>query len=201
MHVDQHNVQFIDGNKVIFSNDGGVYYSSNAGLQIPNRNEGYNVSQFYSVALHPNAGSKYVLGGTQDNGSWKVDGTTLSNGTFLTGGDGGFAHIDQQDPNYQFLGSNYNTIYRSTNGGNSWSLYSDYTVNGADTGTLINPTGIDDGTKTIYANVDGSTILRLTNYEQLATTTTMSINLGSQSTFFVASPYTDDVIYLSLIHI
>ena len=24
MHVDQHNVQFIDGNKVIFSNDGGV---------------------------------------------------------------------------------------------------------------------------------------------------------------------------------
>ena len=82
MHVDQHNVQFIDGNKVIFSNDGGVYYSSNAGLQIPNRNEGYNVSQFYSVALHPNAGSKYVLGGTQDNGSWKVDGTTLSNGTY-----------------------------------------------------------------------------------------------------------------------
>ena len=196
MHVDQHNVQFIDGNKVIFSNDGGVYYSSNAGLQIPNRNEGYNVSQFYSVALHPNAGSKYVLGGTQDNGSWKVDGTTLSNGTYLTGGDGGFAHIDQQDSNYQFLGSNYNTIYRSTNGGNSWSLYSDYTVNGADTGTLINPTGIDDGNKTIYANVDGNTILRLTNYEQLATTSTMSINLGSQSTFFVASPYTDDVMYV-----
>ena len=50
MHVDQHNVQFIDGNKVIFSNDGGVYYSSNAGLQIPNRNEGYNVSQF--TVLH-----------------------------------------------------------------------------------------------------------------------------------------------------
>ncbi len=87
MHVDQHNVQFIDGNKVIFSNDGGVYYSSNAGLQIPNRNEGYNVSQFYSVALHPNAGSKYVLGvlayllfwnlaaridkGQWDKGQWK----------------------------------------------------------------------------------------------------------------------------------
>ncbi len=87
MHVDQHNVQFIDGNKVIFSNDGGVYYSSNAGLQIPNRNEGYNVSQFYSVAIHPNAGSKYVLGGTQDNGVGNQ--TTLSNGTFLTGGDGG----------------------------------------------------------------------------------------------------------------
>ena len=196
MHVDQHNIQFIDGNKVIFSNDGGVYYSSNAGLQIPNRNEGYNVSQFYSVALHPNSGTKYVIGGTQDNGSWKVDGTTLSNGTPLTGGDGGFAHIDQQNPNYQFLGSNYNTIYRSTNGGNSWSLYSRYQVNGADTGTLINPTGIDDGTKTIYANVDGNTILRLTNYEQLATTSTMSINLGSQSTYFVASPYTDDVMYV-----
>ena len=91
----------------------------------------YLLPAFGWSALHPNAGSKYVLGGTQDNGSWKVDGTTLSNGTYLTGGDGGFAHIDQQDSNYQFLGSNYNTIYRSTNGGNSWSLYSDYTVNGA----------------------------------------------------------------------
>ena len=196
MHVDQHTIKFIDSNKVIFSNDGGVYYSSNAGVQIPNRNQGYNVSQFYSVALHPDSNSKYVLGGTQDNGSWKVEGTSLTNGTYLTGGDGGFSHIDQEDPNYQFVGSNYNTIYRSTNGGNSWSLYSSYEVGGADTGTLINPTGIDDGTKTLYANVDGSTILRLPNYTQLATTQTMSINLGSQSTFFVASPHTSDVMFV-----
>ena len=114
----------------------------------------------------------------------------------MTGGDGGFSHIDQQDPNYQFVGSNYNTIYRSTNGGQSWSLYSSYTVGGVDTGTLINPTGIDDGTKTLYANVDNTTILRLTNYTQLATTSTMSINLGSQASFFKASPYTDDVMYI-----
>ena len=196
MHVDQHSYEFIDGNKVIYSNDGGIYYTSNGGVQISDRNEGFNVSQFYSVALHPDTGSKYVIGGTQDNGSWKVDGTTLSNGTAVGGGDGGFSHIDQQDPNYQFIGSNYNTIYRSTNGGQSFSLYSRYQVGGADTGTLINPTGIDDGTKTIYANVDNTSILRLTNYLQLATTSLMSINLGSQASFFKASPYTDDVMYI-----
>jgi len=196
MHVDQHNYEFIDGNKVIFSNDGGIFYTGNGGVQVSDRNEGFNVSQFYSVALHPDTNSKYVIGGTQDNGSWRVDGSTLSNGTNMTGGDGGFSHIDQQDPNYQFVGSNYNTIYRSTNGGQSWSLYSSYTVGGADTGTLINPTGIDDGTKTLYANVDNTTILRLTNYTQLATTSTMSINLGSQASFFKASPYTDDVMYI-----
>ena len=196
MHVDQHSYEFIDGNKVIYSNDGGIYYTSNGGVQISDRNEGFNVSQFYSVALHPDANSKYVIGGTQDNGSWKVDGTTLSNGTAIGGGDGGFSHIDQQDPNYQFIGSNYNTIYRSTNGGQSFSLYSRYQVGGADTGTLINPTGIDDGTKTIYANVDNTSILRLTNYLQLATTSLMSINLGSQASFFKASPYTDDVMYI-----
>ena len=196
MHVDQHSYEFIDGNKVIYSNDGGIYYTSNGGVQISDRNEGFNVSQFYSVALHPDTNSKYVIGGTQDNGSWKVDGTTLSNGTAIGGGDGGFSHIDQQDPNYQFIGSNYNTIYRSTNGGQSFSLYSRYQVGGADTGTLINPTGIDDGTKTIYANVDNTSILRLTNYLQLATTSLMSINLGSQASFFKASPYTDDVMYI-----
>ena len=196
MHVDQHSYEFIDGNKVIYSNDGGIYYTSNGGVQISDRNEGFNVSQFYSVALHPDTNSKYVIGGTQDNGSWKVDGTTLSNGTAIGGGDGGFSHIDQQDPNYQFIGSNYNTIYRSTNGGQSFSLYSRYQVGGADTGTLINPTGIDDGTKTIYANVDNTSILRLTNYLQLATTSIMSINLGSQASFFKASPYTDDVMYI-----
>ena len=196
MHVDQHSYEFIDGNKVIYSNDGGIYYTSNGGVQISDRNEGFNVSQFYSVALHPDANSKYVIGGTQDNGSWKVDGATLSNGTAIGGGDGGFSHIDQQDPNYQFIGSNYNTIYRSTNGGQSFSLYSRYQVGGADTGTLINPTGIDDGTKTIYANVDNTSILRLTNYLQLATTSLMSINLGSQASFFKASPYTDDVMYI-----
>ncbi|MDA7548526.1 PKD domain-containing protein [bacterium] len=196
MHVDQHSYEFIDGNKVIYSNDGGIYYTSNGGVQISDRNEGFNVSQFYSVALHPDTSSKYVIGGTQDNGSWKVDGTTLSNGTAIGGGDGGFSHIDQQDPNYQFIGSNYNTIYRSTNGGQSFSLYSRYQVGGADTGTLINPTGIDDGTKTIYANVDNTSILRLTNYLQLATTSLMSINLGSQASFFKASPYTDDVMYI-----
>ena len=196
MHVDQHSYEFIDGNKVIYSNDGGIYYTSNGGVQISDRNEGFNVSQFYSIALHPDTGSKYVIGGTQDNGSWKVDGTTLSNGTAIGGGDGGFSHIDQQDPNYQFIGSNYNTVYRSTNGGQSFSLYSRYQVGGADTGTLINPTGIDDGTKTIYANVDNTSILRLTNYLQLATTSLMSINLGSQASFFKASPYTDDVMYI-----
>ena len=196
MHVDQHSYEFIDGNKVIYSNDGGIYYTSNGGVQISDRNEGFNVSQFYSVALHPDASSKYVIGGTQDHGSWKVDGTTLSNGTAIGGGDGGFSHIDQKDPNYQFIGSNYNTIYRSTNGGQSFSLYSRYQVGGADTGTLINPTGIDDGTKTIYANVDNTSILRLTNYLQLATTSLMSINLGSQASFFKASPYTDDVMYI-----
>ncbi|GIR13736.1 MAG: hypothetical protein CM15mP23_23110 [Cryomorphaceae bacterium] len=32
---------------------GGIFYTVNGGTNIYQRNEGYNVGQFYSVALHP----------------------------------------------------------------------------------------------------------------------------------------------------
>ena len=194
MHVDQHNIKNIDSNKVIFSNDGGVYYSSNGGVQVENRNDGYNVSQFYTVAIHPS--TKYVIGGTQDNGSWTIGGTTLSDGNNPTGGDGAFAHIDQLDPNYQFTSSQYNNIYRSTNGGTSFSAYINYESGGADTGLFINPSIIDPNTQTFYSSVDSNTILRSTNYSQLANISTMNIALGSTASAYKFSPYTNDLLFV-----
>ena len=138
LHADHHAVRSINNNEIVFANDGGIFYTVNGGTNIYQRNEGYNVGQFYSVALHPEASNQYVLGGTQDNGSWKIGATGIASGSEVTGGDGGFAHIDQLDPNYQFTASNGNNIYRSTNGGLSWSTYSNHTE-----GTLINPSGID----------------------------------------------------------
>jgi len=194
MHVDQHNIKSIDSNKIIFSNDGGIYYSSNGGVQVDNRNDGYNVSQFYTVALHPS--TKYVIGGTQDNGSWTVGGTTLSDGEYVSGGDGAYAHIDQLDPNYQFTSSQYNNVYRSTNGGTSFSAYINYESGGADTGFFINPSIIDPNTKTFYSSVDSNTILRSTNYSQLANISTMSIALGSTASAYKFSPYTNDLLFV-----
>ncbi|MDC0917630.1 PKD domain-containing protein [Candidatus Marinimicrobia bacterium] len=191
LHADHHAVRSINTDEIVFANDGGIFYTSNGGVNIYQRNEGYNVGQFYSVALHPDAGSEYVLGGTQDNGSWKIEGNGIGQGLEVTGGDGGFAHIDQLNPNYQFTAANGNNIYRSTNGGATWSSYSSYS-----SGTLINPSGIDPNTQTIYTNATSTSIVRLDNYTALASRYTMNINLGSQATFFKISPHTNDVLFV-----
>ena len=197
MHVDQHNIKFIDSNAIIFSNDGGVYYTADAGATVNERNTGYNVSQFYSVALHPDAGSEYVLGGTQDNGTWTISGTGIQSGNQRVGGDGAFAHIDQVDPNYQFTATTYNTIYRSTNGGTNWSLYANHEdASGGDTGFFINPSTIDGPNKAFYSAVDASTILRLNSYTTLADKTLMNVNLGSTASAFKVSPHTNGVLFV-----
>ena len=197
MHVDQHNIKFIDSNAILFSNDGGVYYTADAGATVNERNTGYNVSQFYSVALHPDAGSEYVLGGTQDNGTWTISGTGIQSGNPRVGGDGAFTHIDQVDPNYQFTATTYNTIYRSTNGGTNWSLYANHEDSaGGDTGFFINPSTIDGPNKAFYSAVDASTILRLNSYTTLADKTLMNVNLGSTASAFKVSPHTNGVLFV-----
>ena len=197
MHVDQHNIKFIDSNKVIFSNDGGIYYTTDGGTTVNERNTGYNVSQFYSVALHPDTGSEYVLGGTQDNGTWNISGTGIASGTQRVGGDGGYTHIDQVDPSYQFTATVYNSIYRSTNGGGSWSYYANHEdASGGDTGFFINPSVVDGANKAFYSAVDGSTILRLNNYINLSDKTLMNVTLGSTASAFKMSPHTDGVLFV-----
>ena len=197
MHVDQQNLKTITSNEIIFSNDGGIYYTNDAGATISNRNTGYNVSQFYSVALHPDAGSQYVIGGTQDNGTWTISGTNIQNGSYVVGGDGAYAHIDQLNPSYQFTATTYNSIYRSTNGGSSFSYYATHEDgSGGDTGFFINPSTIDPTNKAFYSSVDASTILRLNNYETLADKTLMSVSLGSTASAFKMSPHTDGVLFV-----
>ncbi|MEM9849805.1 MAG: hypothetical protein AAF847_18085, partial [Bacteroidota bacterium] len=68
MHVDQHKVVFDQDRPgvVYFGNDGGVYRSTNGSANfVQDRNFGYNVTQFYAGAIHPDAFSDYIIGGTQ----------------------------------------------------------------------------------------------------------------------------------------
>ena len=197
MHVDQQNLKTITSNEIIFSNDGGIFYTNDAGVTVSNRNTGYNVSQFYSVALHPDAGSQYVIGGTQDNGTWTISATGIQSGSRVVGGDGAYTHIDQVDPSYQFTATTYNTIYRSTNGGSSFSLYANHDASdGGDTGFFINPSTIDPTNQAFYSAVDASTILRLNNYATLADKTLMSVSLGATASAFKMSPHTDGVLFV-----
>jgi len=149
VHADQHNILFYPGssNEVIVSNDGGIYYSSNGGTSWVERNNNYNITQFYSIDLHP-TNVNYLLGGTQDNGTQRFSSAGMNSTTRVVGGDGAFAHIDQTDGQIQVASAPYNEYYYSRNGGNTWAAVN----NDNEEGFFINPTDYDDVLDRVYTS-------------------------------------------------
>jgi hypothetical protein len=60
-----------------------------------------STTQFYACAMHPAAGSPYIMGGTQDNNSLIIDDPGLAPSRIAKGGDGMFCFIDQVHPDTQ----------------------------------------------------------------------------------------------------
>lgn len=122
MHVDQHNIVFhpTNPNRILFGNDGGVYYSSNGGNTFNARNMNYNVTQFYSISVDPRPSAEIIIGGTQDNGTDMVQGPGIGVGIGLTGADGSFCAINYDDPDTMYTTFQYQTVLRSLNGGTSF---------------------------------------------------------------------------------
>jgi photosystem II stability/assembly factor-like uncharacterized protein len=71
VHADHHGV-FWNGNQVLVSSDGGIFYSNDNGISFSDRNVGIRTLQFYSCAIHPSS-TNYFIGGSQDNGSHSVN--------------------------------------------------------------------------------------------------------------------------------
>lgn len=157
VHADHHNFVFASGSSsiAITSNDGGVYYTSDANSNPPtfsNKETNYQTTQFYACAIHPTFGSDFILGGTQDNGTITLQTAGLGAGTSVIGGDGGFCHIDQNESTYMFGSYIRNNHYRSTNGGASFS-----SVISNSNGSFINPSDYDNTNNILYAgNTSGS---------------------------------------------
>lgn len=134
IHPDHHYLQTVvtgEDNEFMFidTNDGGIYYSNVAtdpGIIDGSwtfAGNGYNTTQFYDVDKAP--GESRYIGGSQDNGTWmsQIDdeGSATAQYKRSLGGDG-FATIwHNEDPNL-ILGSIYNNaIYKSVNGGATFS--------------------------------------------------------------------------------
>ncbi|HEX5653940.1 MAG TPA: T9SS type A sorting domain-containing protein [Chitinophagaceae bacterium] len=152
MHVDQHALQFMGSSKLLVGNDGGVYYTENADVASPtqptwiNKNNGYNITQFYGTDLHP-TNANYFLAGAQDNGSQRFVSAGMNTTSIATGGDGGFPHIDQQNSQLQITSFTGNNYARSLDGGLSFQVMSSVNNN---RGQFINPTDLDDNSKILY---------------------------------------------------
>ncbi len=128
VHPDQHAITLIALNKsqktfrMILGNDGGVFYSDDAGSTFTKTGNGLNTSQFYSA--DKTNGSNQYIGGTQDNGThispsgFNPNATT--SWTQVVGGDGFASAWNYSDPS-EVLASLYNDlIVKSTDGGRNF---------------------------------------------------------------------------------
>ncbi|HMT06872.1 MAG TPA: PKD domain-containing protein [Pyrinomonadaceae bacterium] len=158
-HADQHHILFQNGSSSIayFVNDGGVYRSTNANVALPtvtDKSSNYRTAQFYAAAMHPTSFTSYYLAGAQDNGTHQFSSAGIQPTIEVTGGDGAFTHIDQDQPQFQFTQYVYNDYYRSSDGGSTWT---NITTSG---GLFINPTDYDDVNNRLYAARNANQYLR-----------------------------------------
>ncbi len=112
-HPDQHNLIFYpeNPNRAISAHDGGLSRTENItanSVTWTDIDNGYNVTQFYKLSIHPGNDDSRIMGGTQDNGSpyffFDFEAAS-SNSVDISSGDGATA----------FLGNNY-LITSSQNG-------------------------------------------------------------------------------------
>ncbi|MEQ8471097.1 MAG: PKD domain-containing protein [Marinoscillum sp.] len=199
VHADQHAIVFRPGNddEAIFGNDGGVYYSQDVGSSsTPNfsgQNYGYNVTQFYALSMENSAGSNYFIAGAQDNGSQQFNFVGLNPTIEVTGGDGAFTFIDQDDPDIQITGYTNNNYYISTDGGENF----DDLGSPSSDGRFINPADYDDDTNILYAAGEANEMIRYSGIGATVTTTTVSLSISNhQISAVTVSPYTDDRVFI-----
>jgi len=195
VHADQHNIQWWDGgNKLMFTSDGGVFYTSDGGTTIRDRNKGLRLKQFYSVAIHPTL-TNHFIAGAQDNGMHRLNHPGLDSSVEVVGGDGCYAAIDQDEPQYQYGSYVYNVYRRSTSNGNNntWTT----PVNNQATGRFVNPWDLDNTANIIYACNNAGTFLRWNDPHTGASTEVVSVSgfSGQNVSAVYASPYTANRVY------
>lgn len=149
--------------------DGGLSFTSQAStlnyndlFPWENRDNTYNVTQYYAIAISPNSNDTRILGGTQDNGTpyFRFDGTNSSAHKDVSSGDG----------SYCYFGSNF--AYVSTQNGDVTRLHYDNAGNPDNTkwssikpkdatGQLfINPFVVDPSDENYMYYIAGNTLWR-----------------------------------------
>jgi len=201
-HADQHAMTFApnDNNRVLFSNDGGVFFSVDGGATTLERNKGFITSQFYTVGVAPTtafSGGDYFVGGLQDNGTQLVENATpgINSSVEAYGGDGAYSFFDQDGTDQYFI---RNYVYN--NGINLYDLATNTNISinseSSNIGSFINPQGLDSNLDILYSNYSSGADAAIRRYSGIKSQGTItktnltSPELVSRPTAFNVSPYT-----------
>lgn len=117
VHADCHVIKFRPGSDtdMIIATDGGIFGTRTAPASTPTffeMNRGYSTLQYYSCAIHPDAGALHFMGGLQDNGTmFYKRGKTPTFVDMLSGGDGALCFIDENNPTIHITTVYHNMVY------------------------------------------------------------------------------------------
>ncbi len=166
-HPDQHLFIFDpeDPNRVWNANDGGVYMTSNISRQNEvlwfDMNQGYNTTQFYTVALGMQADDPRIAGGAQDNGTPFMRLNDLSNSSRnISVGDGAHLYFGES---YAFVGFQNGALLRLQYNDDETPTFAGFSFvqPSAATGQLfISPFAIDPADENIMYYAAGSSLWR-----------------------------------------
>lgn len=192
VHADQHALEFSPHTNNIYNgNDGGIYFSTDNGLNWNDISSGLAIAQVYKIGVAQTV-PEVVINGYQDNGTAVSNGTTFST---EIGGDGMECIVDPTDANYMYGALYYGDIRRSTNGGNTFSGNIAGTI--GETGAWVTPYKLDpNNVNTMFAGFDN--VWRNTAVKTGATWTKISNFSGTSDIVDLAiAPSNSNVMYVS----
>jgi hypothetical protein len=122
IHPDQHAIAFEPGNpNVIYAGcDGGLFRSADRGNTWVHCNNGLVISEFEYIAQNVGS-SRWLIGGTQDNGSDRWTGSSTFD--HVADGDGGYVAVNHDDPTTVFH-TYYNMSPEVSHSSGDWGSWS-----------------------------------------------------------------------------
>lgn len=117
-HADQHDVIFssVDPDVIYSASDGGVHRTDDCeadSVSWTSLNSGYLTTQFYTVAIdHGSPGDETIIGGLQDNGTWRTSSTDVRVPWIRTGSSDGAYCAISDGGEYLYVSKQLGRIYR-----------------------------------------------------------------------------------------
>ncbi len=169
-HADVHVLEWVGAN--IFSgSDGGIYRSSDFGDNWVELSNGLGIRQFYRIS-NSKTNASVVTGGAQDNGSSILKSTGWID---WLGADGMDCAISPLNPDTIIGTSQNGSLYRTTNGGSSYSGITEPA-----TGNWVTPLVMESNSNNLYVGWNGvykSTNLGTSWTKLSGTTITANLNV------------------------
>lgn len=122
IHPDQHAITFEPGTPatVYVGCDGGLFRSPDRGITFVSCNNGMVITEFEYIAQNVGS-SRWLIGGTQDNGTERYTGDSAW--THVMDGDGGDCAVNRDSPNIVFA-EYYDISPQISNSSGDWTTFS-----------------------------------------------------------------------------